>query len=63
MRRPGIDYARITYRADLMEQLNHGQDQGLDRITGIIMGNRPIYDLRTGGDAGAERNGPSCWPT
>jgi hypothetical protein len=43
---PGLDYARITYRADLPFQLDYGRDQGIDRITDIIMAKRPTYDLR-----------------
>lgn len=52
---PGIDYARITYRADVPEHLDHGRDAGLDRITDVIMGQRPVYDARVNGDAAAEQ--------
>ena len=55
VRHPGLDYARITYRADVPESLDHGKDQGLDRITDVIMTTRPIYDPRSCGDAEAER--------
>jgi hypothetical protein len=55
VRHPGLDYARITYRADVPESLDHGKDQGLDRITDVIMNRRPIYDPRSCGDADAER--------
>jgi hypothetical protein len=55
VRHPGIDYARINYRADVPEQLDYGKDGGLDRITDVIMGQRPIYDRRAEGDAAAER--------
>jgi hypothetical protein len=55
VRHPGLDYARITYRADVPEQLDYGNDQGLDRMTDIIMGRRPVYDPRPAVDAAAER--------
>lgn len=52
---PGLDYARVTYRADEPAELDHGRDDGLDRITDIIMGMRPIYDERPNLDVAAER--------
>jgi len=55
VRHPGLDYARITYRADVPESLDYGKDQGLDRITDVIMARRPVYDPRPGVDAAAER--------
>lgn len=55
IRHPGLDYARITYRADVPAQLDYGRDQGLDRITDVVMGRRPVYDPRPLVDAAAER--------
>jgi hypothetical protein len=52
---PGIDYARTTYRADVPAQLDHGRDPGLDRITDVVMGQRPVYDPRPMVDPAAER--------
>lgn len=54
VRHPGLDFARITYRADQPERLDYGKDQGLDRITDVIMNRRAIYDSRFCGDAEAE---------
>ena len=44
VRHPGLDYARITYQTDISESLEHGKDQGLDRITDVILDRRPVYD-------------------
>jgi len=52
---PGLDDARITYRTVFLESLDHGKDQGLDRITDVIMGTRPVYDPRERVHAAAER--------
>jgi hypothetical protein len=52
---PGIDYARITYRTDVPESLDHGRNPGLDRITDVILGRRPVCDPRPMVDAAAER--------
>jgi hypothetical protein len=51
---PGLDDARITYRTVFLESLDHGKDQGLDRITDVIMGTRPVYDPRERVHAAAE---------
>jgi len=56
VRHPGLDNARITYRADVPESLDNGKDQGLDRITDVIMGRRPVYDPLERLDAAAD------WP-
>lgn len=55
LRHPGLYFARITYRADVPGSLDHGKDQGLDRITDVIMGTRPVYDSPECMDAAAER--------
>jgi hypothetical protein len=52
---PDLDHAQVTYRADVPEQLDYGNDQGLDRMTDVIMGRRPVYDPRPAVDAAAER--------
>jgi hypothetical protein len=38
-----------------LESLDYGKDQGLDRITDVIMGRRPVYDPRERVHAAAER--------
>ena len=55
MRHPSFIYALISYRAYLPEQLDHGKDQIFKRIISIIMGNRPVLNLRLGFVATAER--------
>jgi len=55
VRHPGIDYARTTYRADVPAALDYGNDPGLDRMTDVILGRRPIYDPRPLVDGGPER--------
>lgn len=55
VRHPGINYARTTYRADLPAELAYGRDAGLDRITDVVMGRRPVYDPRPPVDPTAER--------
>ena len=51
VRHPDLDDARNIYRADVSESLDHGRDQGLDRITDVIMSRRPVYDQHKRVDA------------
>jgi hypothetical protein len=55
VRHPGIDYARTSHRANVPAELDYGNDSGLDRITDVILGRRPIDDPRPPVDGAAER--------
>lgn len=60
IRQPGLHYNRPAYRTDVPSDLEYGRDPGIDRITDVVLGARPIYDVRPTADdatAGAERAG------
>ena len=51
IRQRGIYRAYPAYRTDIPSELDYGKDAGIDRITDIILGKRPVYDTRPAGDA------------
>ncbi len=55
IRRPGVHRGRVAYRADIPSQLDYGKDAGIDRITDIILGKRPLHEPRPPADGAAER--------
>jgi hypothetical protein len=53
IRQRGINHADPAYRTDTPSELDYGKDEGIDRITDVILGKRPVYDTRPEGDAAA----------
>lgn len=53
IRQRGINHAYPAYRTDIPSELDYGKDEGMDRITDVILGKRPVYDNRPEGDAAA----------
>ena len=51
IRQQSLHEAVPRYRTDEPSSLAHGKDPGLDRITDIILGKRPVYDIRPPVDA------------
>ena len=54
IRQQSLHEAVPRYRTDEPSRLAHGQDAGLDKITDIILGKRPIYDVRPAVEATVE---------